>query len=298
MLRRVALMFGVIGFARLVMAADVRPRILVTNDDGIEAKGLSVLAGELRTFGDVVVVAPDTDRPASSFSSSIKIKEGTRNPLVSARSYKFKTVERNGELFGYSIDATPSDGVMFALGRFGAERKFDFVVSGINPRLNLGYSALSSGTIAAAKMGAIHGIPSLAVSAEFRNDEGIFKQAAQVARQVIEKLQHESLPSGVLLSINVPRNATTIKPAGEGLGFGFRLNPPQGDPKDGVFEFTPTFAADAQPASVPGTDFNLVYAQPVKAITITPLRIDETDAEVLGVIGGWKLPLESSEVKK
>src|SRR5690606_32640490 len=113
--------------------------ILVSNDDGVQSEGIAALAAELSTFADVVVVAPDDNESGASHRSVIRTQITT-----------LSRVERDGQFFGYSVNASPADAVKFGLLHFGAERPFDLVVSGINNGANVGQIAHTSGTVGAA----------------------------------------------------------------------------------------------------------------------------------------------------
>src|SRR3989338_5712100 len=164
--------------------------ILLTNDDGIYAKGIEVLAGALRKIASVTVVAPDHERSAAGHTITLW------DPL------RVTEVDRNGTFFGYAVDGTPADCVKIAVQRL-MRRKPDLVVSGINLGPNTGANVIYSGTVSAALEGAVLGIPSMAVSlTTFRHPR--FAVAAQVARAICLKLPALHLPPQVVLNINVP----------------------------------------------------------------------------------------------
>jgi len=165
-------------------------RILLTNDDGIYAKGIEVLAAHLRTIAQVTVVAPDHERSAAGHAITLW------DPL------RVTSVDRNGAFFGHAVDGTPADCVKIAVQRL-LKKKPDLVVSGINLGPNTGVNVIYSGTVSAALEGAVLGIPSMAVSlTTFRQPR--FAVAAQVARTICVKLPTLHLPPQVVLNINVP----------------------------------------------------------------------------------------------
>lgn len=134
----------------------LRPLVLVSNDDGHQSSGVTALRDALATWADVVVVAPETEQSATSHSLSL------HRPLRT----------RSVEPGIFAIDGTPADCVYVAL---HADTRFlprwpDLVCSGINRGLNLGQDAFYSGTIAAAREGALRGIPALAASAHVKAD--------------------------------------------------------------------------------------------------------------------------------
>ncbi len=165
-------------------------RLLLTNDDGIYAKGIEVLAARLSAIADVTVVAPDHERSAAGHAITLW------DPL------RVAAVERNGVFFGYAVDGTPADCVKIAVQRL-MKQKPDLVVSGINLGPNTGANVIYSGTVSAALEGAVLGIPSIAVSlATFRHPR--FQVAAQVASSLCRKISKLRLPPQVVLNVNVP----------------------------------------------------------------------------------------------
>ena len=179
----------------------VRPLVLLSNDDGHASGGLRALRDALLAWADVIVVAPENEQSASSHSLSL------HRPLRSRR------VEDGI----YAIDGTPADCVYAAL---HAETRFlprwpDIVCSGINRGLNLGQDAFYSGTIAAAREGALRGIPGLAASAHPKGDRpAIAELASRTARALHEETKGSVVPRPVpsisrstpLLNLNVPRD--------------------------------------------------------------------------------------------
>lgn len=177
-----------------------RPLVLVSNDDGYSSRGLRVLVDALETWADVVVVAPESEQSASSHSLSL------HRPL------RARVVEPN--LF--AVDGTPADCVYIAL--YAAEARFlprwpDVVCSGINRGLNLGQDAFYSGTVAAAREGALRGIPAIASSAHHKSDlPAVAALTSKLARGLFDKTKDRAAPhpgpsiarSTSLLNLNVP----------------------------------------------------------------------------------------------
>jgi 5'-nucleotidase len=168
-----------------------RPLALLSNDDGYNSVGILALRDALLPLFDVVVVAPETEQSASSHALSL------HRPLRS----------REAEPGIFAIDGTPADCVYIALHSVGRylTRRPDVVVSGLNHGLNLGQDVFYSGTVAAAREGALRGIPALATSADAKSDR---KACARVAAQIAFKLATGSaVAPGVgaqLLNLNFP----------------------------------------------------------------------------------------------
>ncbi|MXX53447.1 MAG: 5'/3'-nucleotidase SurE [Dehalococcoidia bacterium] len=183
-------------------------RILVTNDDGIDAPGLWAVAEALTDLGKVSVVAPDRDQSGV----------GTARTLLTI--LRVNEVESKlEEVTAHTVSGTPSDCVILADGSLFPER-FDLLVSGINNGANMGLDVLDSGTFGGALRGYFHGIPSIAVSVGGITDVD-YGPAARVARSLALRLSGESQDEPILYNVNVPHvsedrirgvKATTLGP--------------------------------------------------------------------------------------
>jgi 5'-nucleotidase len=179
-----------------------RPLILLANDDGYRAQGLRSLATALRKFADVVVCAPESEQSTTSHS------------LTLTRPLRLRAVGEGT----FAVDGTPADCVYVALngGTRVLPRAPDLVVSGMNHGMNLGTDVFYSGTVAAAREGALRGIPALAASADLRADRDA---AADVCAKLAESLvrlapvspdEPSSMPPfrrkvpAALVNVNVP----------------------------------------------------------------------------------------------
>src|SRR6187455_734507 len=167
-----------------------RPRILITNDDGVESRGLLALKQALDPIGDTVVVAPDTNQSAV----------GHQKTLMRPLRVRERTLE-DGSL-AYSVDGSPTDAVSLAfLGYFG--HGFDLVASGINYGSNLGDDVTYSGTVSAAMEAVINACPAFAISQEFY-EHADFTLAERMAHLVAVNILEHGLGPGELLNVNVP----------------------------------------------------------------------------------------------
>mgnify|MGYP001450710866 FL=1 len=164
--------------------------ILVTNDDGIYTDGIYWLWEAVKDFGNVLVVAPDTEKSAVGHAITIT------NPL------RTKHVNRRGGFSGYAVNGTPADCVKIAV-RSILKSPPDLVVSGINYGANVGTNVIYSGTVSAATEGTFLGIPSVAVSIDSHHPED-FKPAMDITQNTLNKVLEFSLPEGTLLNVNVP----------------------------------------------------------------------------------------------
>lgn len=162
------------------------PLILITNDDGIHAPGLAVLARELEALGDVYVYAPDRQQSAVGHGVSL------HRPL---RVHRLKKR-------WFAVDGTPTDCVMLAV-RDLLHARPNLVVSGVNPGANLGDDVTYSGTVAGAYEGMLNGLCSFAVSDVSYSPKHL-DTAARVAREVARNLLQDGLPEDTVLNVNVP----------------------------------------------------------------------------------------------
>ena len=256
-----------------------RPRILVTNDDGIESRGLLALKPALDPIGEVTVVAPDTNQSAV----------GHQKTLMRPLRVRERTLA-DGSV-GYSIDGSPTDCVSLAfLGFF--EERFDLVASGINYGANLGDDITYSGTVSAAMEAVINSCPAFAISQEYYEDVD-FTLAAVAAAVVARNVLEHGLRRGELLSVNVP--ACSIEDCGgvEVTRVGRRVYQDELvqrlDPR-GI----PYYWIGGPPPSgisVPGTDFNAVVN---RRVSVTPIHLDLTGRRLLRQLREWDWDLEAS----
>ena len=168
-------------------------RILLSNDDGIHAKGLTALERIACALSDDVwVVAPETEQSAASHSLTI---------LRPLRIHRYE--ERR-----YAVDGTPTDCVMLAVRQVLADHPPDLVLSGVNRGGNLGEDVTYSGTIAAAMEGTLLGIPSIALSLMVPHDgRAKWATAEHFAPTVIARLVAAGWPRDVFMNVNFPNLA-------------------------------------------------------------------------------------------
>ncbi|SFM91580.1 5'/3'-nucleotidase SurE [Thermodesulforhabdus norvegica] len=165
-------------------------KILVTNDDGIYAKGIEVLCEILKEDHEVHVVAPETEQSAVGHAITFL------DPL------RVRPIKRNGVFFGYAVNGTPADCVKLAVRELMAEPP-DMVISGINMGANVGENVIYSGTVSAATEAAMLGFPSMAVSIDAYPATD-YSAARQYLPLIVEKLKTRPLPPGISLNVNIP----------------------------------------------------------------------------------------------
>lgn len=242
--------------------------ILISNDDGYLAQGLQQLAAALREYAQISVVAPDRNRSAASNSLTL---EHPLRAITGADGF-------------VRVDGTPTDCVHLAItGLLDPEP--DMVFAGINHGANLGDDVLYSGTVAAATEGRFLGLPAIAISLAASNPQH-FATAAQVAVDLLRKIQVQPLPKDTLLNVNVPD-----LPMAEVKGFQItrlgqrhKAEPviksadPRGNP---IYWVGPP---GAEQDAGPGTDFDAIKNG---YVSITPLQLDLTRFERMQSLNDW-----------
>ncbi|MDX1445095.1 5'/3'-nucleotidase SurE [Lishizhenia sp.] len=168
-----------------------KPLILVTNDDGVNAKGIRSLVEAVQEFGDVVVVAPDS--PQSGMGHAITVNK----PLRLTASTVFEGIE------AYTCTGTPVDCVKLAIYEI-FKRKPDILVSGINHGDNSSSNVLYSGTMSAAVEGAMESIPSVGFSLLDHGSDADFTTSKVVVKKMMQQLLTQKFPLGTCLNVNIP----------------------------------------------------------------------------------------------
>ncbi|HEX4546100.1 MAG TPA: 5'/3'-nucleotidase SurE [Candidatus Acidoferrum sp.] len=249
------------------------PHILLTNDDGYQAKGIRALVAALEGFAAVSIVAPSKEQSGSAQSLTL------RQPIVCNQ-----IADRE-----WAIDGTPADCVIVALHKLLSEKP-DLVISGINHGANLGENVYYSGTVGAAREGALHHLPSVAISLCSKRAEVNFENSARVARAAAEMILNEGLPDQVLLNVNVPEpwngevrftrqsKKITRNQLTEGKD-------PRGRSYFWLYE--QKIDKDVEP----DTDYEAIFAG---AVSITPLHLDPTHTESLNHLSHWAKPIAAA----
>ena len=246
-------------------------KVLVSNDDGVDAPGIRMLADYLRAAAhEVTVVAPDRDR------------SGASNSLTLDQPIRAKALQPGV----WSVTGTPTDCVHLALtGLLDGEP--DIVVSGINNFANLGDDVIYSGTVAAAMEGRFLGLPALAMSLATGDHHGRhFETAARAACEIMARLLIDPLPADTILNVNVPDRPWAELRGFEvtRLGQRHRAEPcvKQQDPRGRTLYWIGP-AGEEQDAG-PGTDFHAVR---MGFISITPIHVDLTRYQALEKVSSW-----------
>ena len=246
-------------------------RVLVSNDDGVDAPGIQALAQGLRAAGhEVLIVAPDRDR--SGASNSLTLDAPVRVVQVDHATWR--------------VHGTPTDCVHVAITGM-LEDEPDIVVSGINNCANLGDDVIYSGTVAAAMEGRFLGLPAVAVSLVTTDHQGRhYETAARAAVEIVARLAADPLPADTILNVNVP-DLPWEEVAGfevARLGNRHRAEPciAQQDPSGRNWWWIGP--AGAEHDSGAGTDFHAVRTG---HISITPIHVDLTRYQALEQVASW-----------
>ena len=251
--------------------------ILVTNDDGVTAPGLALLAEELRKAHQVTILAPDRNWSASGHVKTM------HRPL------RVRDVLLDDVTHALASDGAPSDCV--ALAMLGLiEDQIDIVVSGINPNANIGHDVTYSGTVTAAMEAAIWGIPGIAVSLDSpENHLGDLEYgpAARVATNVVQMVIDQDLNSKTVLNVNVPYGDDDAMNGYQITRQGLRVYrdrldrrlDPRGQAYYWIGGDSPTGVAED------GTDFGALAKG---FVSITPLHLDLTANKMLETLREWE----------
>jgi len=245
-----------------------KPRILITNDDGIHSEGIAALEAAMHEIGDVYVVAPASEMSGASHSLTLE------------RPLRIRQIDDRH----WTVDGTPTDCVTLSLNRiFGASERPTICVSGINHGANLGDDATYSGTVAGAMEATILGVPGIAFSLVASRSHD-FTESARIARIVTEKALADGLPAWTLLNVNIPIGAAKgIRVTRQGFKEAKPNITEHIDPRGKLYywigEVRSGFRAEG------GTDFEAVDEG---YVSVTPMRSDLTNHQALDQMQDWE----------
>jgi 5'-nucleotidase len=256
-----------------------RYKILVTNDDGYEAKGLLSLVNALRALEDVdvTVVAPANEKSACGHS------------LTLVRPLRFVGV---GDDFYKLDDGTPSDCVYLSLHSMFDAQKPDLLISGINRGSNMGEDITYSGTCAGAMEGVLHNVPAIAISQvmDFTNPEGDFALACKTITSLVRKIQEGSfpLPHREFLNINIPSDLESAEIAVTYAGYRCYANDAHlhRNPRGEEHYWLGLHPLEFKSRNVHGmmSDYEAIEAG---YISITPIQLDMSAYKSMKTLQDW-----------
>jgi 5'-nucleotidase len=238
-------------------------RILISNDDGVRAQGLAIVAQTLQAIGQVIIVAPAENQSGKGHSIV------TTEPV-----FRSDLTLPNG-LKAISLTATPATTVNIAISNI-VTPKPDLVVSGINRGLNLGYASYLSGTVGAARQGAMMGVPAIATALAEAGTQRDYVFAAEEVLGVARRVKQWGLPPNTFLNVNIP-----IMPADGFKGYMITTQAMQNGGKEFFVETKHPSGRSIywnqfeEGGTAPqGTD---IWAVSNGYVSVTPMKVGETD---------------------
>jgi len=255
---------------------NLRPLILLTNDDGIGAPGLNALREAVARIATVEVVAPESQCSAAGHAVSV------------LKDMSYRRIELGDGFRGHSLTGMPADCVKLAVTRLFDARP-DLIISGINRGSNVANNILYSGTVAAALEGAMLGVPSMAVSLAYERADPVlhFESAAEFAARLAPRVIARGLPKGTILNVNVPNRETreirgvVVSRQGHGMYVDV-MEPSETDGEIQAFRNV----GEVMVYSTEGDDCDDAAVRD-GFISITPLRYDLTDNDFRQELRDW-----------
>ena len=248
--------------------------VLLTNDDGIHAPGLWALYKRFAENHQVTIVAPDRERSAIGHAITL------HQPLRATR------ITLNGQCRGYAVSGTPADCIKLGILEIIQARP-DLVVAGINLGANVGVNLNYSGTVAAAKEAALCGTTGMAVSIEGPQAE-YYDDASRFIARLSETISIKGLPFGTFLNVNMPnlplKQIAGIQISRQGVARLTEYVEKRLDPRNRTYYWQGhDMQSFGQDPAIDGA------ALQQKLISITPVKCDMTDYQVLEDLADWDL---------
>ena len=238
-----------------------KPLIVVTNDDGIQARGLRALARALEDLGDVIVVAPADE------------SSGVSHSLTIHRPVRIQSLGKGR----FAVTGTPVDCVLFALQQI-SPRRLDLVISGINAGANLGDDTHYSGTVAAAREASLHRIPAIAASHAQGDRIPDYGRAAAFTASLAERVLRDGLRTGVFINLNFPVDRPLgVRITRQGTKQIRSLISEKDDPRGKKYYWIGEDVSEWD--AEPDTDY---FAVRSGYISLSPLQRDQTAHDLLG----------------
>jgi len=249
-------------------------KVLLTNDDGIHAEGLWALFRAFSPRHEAMVIAPERERSAVGHGITL------HKPLRSTQ------VSFDGGPPGYAISGTPVDCIKLGLLEILAEPP-EVVLAGINPGANVGININYSGTVCAAKEAAVYGVPAIAVSMPGPAPTH-YAAAAAFALKLAETVRDRGLPRGIFLNVNVPDRPPSeiagVRISRQGTKLFTETVEKRTDPRNRTYYWQGCDApADTEDPDIDEAVLHRNY------ISVTPIRCDCTDDDLLAELQDWKI---------
>jgi len=255
---------------------DKRKLILVSNDDGIDAKGLESLIRIARMFGDVYVVAPEKGQSGMSHSISLT------SPL------RARSVAKNGTLTKFAVPGTPVDCVKLAINQL-LPRRPDLMLSGINHGSNSAVSVIYSGTMGAAIEASLYGIPAVGFSVMDHSPNADFTLVEEFGPKLVKEVLENGLPEQVSLNVNFPvikkEDFKGYKVCKQTTGVWKEDFEKRTDPYGGNYYWLTGSFLNAEPENEDSDEWALAN----NFASIVPIKIDFTEYKTINTIKNWNL---------
>lgn len=250
-----------------------KPLILITNDDGYQAKGIEALIDSVKDLGDIIVVAPDG--PRSGMSSAITSLQPLRVYLIS----------ENQNVKVYATTGTPVDCVKLGISEL-AERRPDIVLSGVNHGSNAAVAVLYSGTMGAAIEGAVFKIPSIGFSLLDHSLNADFTYSKKYIHSITKQVLEDGLPSGTCLNVNIPKGddikGIRVCRQTSGQWVNEFMQSKDGADKD-IYWLTGNFENDE-----PSDEMTDEWALANRYVSVVPVKVDMTNHDLIASIKSWE----------
>lgn len=248
-----------------------KPLILVTNDDGIHAKGLRELVEVMQFFGDVVVISSEVSMSGKACGITVD------QPLRAV------PVEKIHGVPTFKCNGTPVDSVKLSFNSL-FERKPDYVVSGINHGSNASISVIYSGTMGAAIEGGLHGVPSIGFSLEDYSSDADFSKAKLIVARVFQNVVENGIPAFTCLNVNIPKGKPEgIKVCRQAHGKWMEEFEKRTDPHGREYHWLSGYFQNLD-EEIEDTD---IFALKNNFATVVPVRVDMTCYETMKQIKSW-----------
>jgi len=251
-----------------------KPLILLSNDDGVNAKGLQELIELLKPFGELIVVAPEKGESGKSHAITIN------NPV------RVSKIISDNNITIYSCTGTPVDAVKLAINQL-LPRKPDFLVSGINHGSNASISVIYSGTMGAAIEGCLNGIPSIGFSVLDHSEDADFSVAKAFIGTIFKNVIEKNLPIGTCLNVNFPnvsiKKIKGIRICRQTRGVWKEEYEKRIDPHNGEYYWLTGDFHNFEPNAKDTDEWALAN----NYIAIVPIQVDLTSYEAIKKIRDW-----------
>ena len=253
-------------------------RILITNDDGVKARGIGALIEMMRPYGDVTVVAP------------FEAQSGMSAALTIGKPLRLTELKIEDRLKIYACSGTPADCVKMAINQLFKDHLPDLLVSGINHGSNASIASLYSGTLGAASEGTVYGIPSIGFSLCSHDANANFEAAVHFGKIILDRYLKNPVLSDIFLNVNIPdipkEDIAGIRFAHQGKGQWIKEFERRKDPYGFDYYWMTGEFFNQEPENE-SSDHNLLHK---KYVTIVPHKIDTTDyGEINRLSSLWQL---------